>query len=75
METVDYLREAYEHNAERGPSTSDEALLDMWAGMAMQGELACQREDYEWSSLQNLARNSWDVAEAMLAEKKRRMQK
>lgn len=41
-------------------------LRDHFAAAAMQGELACQREGYEWGTHEKLATNSYAVADAML---------
>lgn len=41
-------------------------LRDYLAAKAMQGELASQREGYEWRSPEKLARHSYNIADAML---------
>ena len=41
-------------------------LRDYFAAKALQGELACQRGDYEWHSIEKLAAHSYNIADAML---------
>lgn len=47
-------------------------LLDHFAGLAMQGELASQTPEREWTSPVKLVMYAYQVAEAMIAEKRRR---
>lgn len=48
------------------PALGGMTLRDYFAAMAMQGELACQREGYYWGAPDKLAANSYAVADAML---------
>lgn len=41
-------------------------LRDYFAAKAMQGELACQRNEYEWRSSELLAGYCYNIADAML---------
>lgn len=52
-----------------------QALLDDFAKAAMQGELAAQAEGYsDWvGEFEALAEMSYDIAEAMMQERERRM--
>ena len=49
-----------------GTSFDGMTLRDYFAAKAMQGELASQREGYEWLSPEKLARHSYNIADAML---------
>ena len=46
------------------------SLRDYFATKAMQGELASQSEDYEWSSTAKLAAYAYEVADAMMEARK-----
>ena len=41
-------------------------LRDYFAAKAMQGELACQRDEYEWHDINKLAVHCYRVADSML---------
>ena len=45
------------------------ALRDYFAAKAMQGELASQRDGYEWHSYEKLAKHCYNIADAMLEER------
>ena len=46
-------------------------LRDYFAAKAMQGELACQQDDYEWRSFERLAAHCYSIADAMLKEREK----
>lgn len=45
-------------------------LRDWFAGQALQGELSCQRSDYEWNDAKKLAELSYKIADAMIEARK-----
>lgn len=52
------------------------SLLDWFAGMAMQGEIAGLGENDNWAPyMSSIAERSYHMASAMLAERERRMAK
>lgn len=58
-----------------GLAKEKQSLLDDFAKAAMQGELAAQAEGYSsWiDDFEGLAEMSYDIAEAMMQERERRM--
>lgn len=56
-----------------GISRRGMTLLDHFAGLAMQGELAAQsEEDGQWTDFRLLARHCYNIAADMIEEKRRR---
>jgi len=45
-------------------------MRDYFAAKAMQGELASQREGYDWSQTSKLAAYAYQIADAMLEARK-----
>jgi len=55
-------------------ANSGASLVDLYAGMALQGMLTYQ-EPHGPCTIQDFARAAWDQAEAMIAERERRIKK